>query len=285
MTTGEKIKNLRKSQGLTQAEMAEKLLVSRRTIIDWENEKYSPQGENLRVICEAFNLSLDYFLDTKGDTIVSPKRNDIKGSIFLGDKHEPLNNLKAFARENSLSFYNDYILYIAISLAAILIAIAMPLRLAIGLILLAIGIVVLIIGIYLNRYIRDKNRNKLVSLMAASNKEKGRLISPLHNLYYLEEDNRLKIYNKNNIVVDANKSSIKEIFLGFNNDIVRGILPERLPKLLAMLSLQIYYNDGEISRISMLAYDDRLPRELIRTSNMITVVELNKLKCKYGKEI
>lgn len=62
MTLGEKIKQERKANGLTQEELANKLMVSRQAVTKWESDKGMPDIENLKVISTLFGVSLDYLL-------------------------------------------------------------------------------------------------------------------------------------------------------------------------------------------------------------------------------
>lgn len=68
MTLGEKLKSARKSVGLTQEQLAEKLLVSRQAITKWEADKGMPDIENLKQLSKLLNISIDYLLDS-GETI------------------------------------------------------------------------------------------------------------------------------------------------------------------------------------------------------------------------
>jgi transcriptional regulator with XRE-family HTH domain len=63
MTLGEKIKSARKSAGLTQEQLAEKLIVSRQAITKWESDKGLPDIENLKRLSKLLNVSIDYLLD------------------------------------------------------------------------------------------------------------------------------------------------------------------------------------------------------------------------------
>lgn len=77
MTFGEKLKSARKSAGLTQEQLAEKLLVSRQAITKWEADKGMPDIENLRQLSKLLNISIDYLLDS-GETIdLSVMREEI----------------------------------------------------------------------------------------------------------------------------------------------------------------------------------------------------------------
>ncbi len=58
----EKILELRKQKNLTQAELAEKLYVSRTAISKWESGRGCPSIESLRAISQFFGVSLDELL-------------------------------------------------------------------------------------------------------------------------------------------------------------------------------------------------------------------------------
>ena len=71
MSLGDKIKEYRKSSGLSQEELAEKLNVSRQAITKWENNKGIPDISNLIAISDEFCLSLDELI--KDDVNVKKK--------------------------------------------------------------------------------------------------------------------------------------------------------------------------------------------------------------------
>lgn len=62
MTLGEKIRHARKSCGLSQVGLAEKLCVSRSAIAKWETDKGMPDVENLKYLSRLLNVSVDYLL-------------------------------------------------------------------------------------------------------------------------------------------------------------------------------------------------------------------------------
>lgn len=62
MTLGEKLAKLRKSQGMSQEMLAERLLVSRQAISRWESGETMPDGENLLRLSRLFQVSADYLL-------------------------------------------------------------------------------------------------------------------------------------------------------------------------------------------------------------------------------
>ncbi len=67
MTLGEKIKSARKNAGLTQEQMAEKLMISRPAITKWEADKGIPDIENLKAISKLLDVSLDDLLNDGED--------------------------------------------------------------------------------------------------------------------------------------------------------------------------------------------------------------------------
>ncbi len=68
MTLGEKIKEARKQCGLTQEQLAEKMLVSRSAIAKWESDKGLPDVQNLKTLSRLLNVSVDYLLGN-GETV------------------------------------------------------------------------------------------------------------------------------------------------------------------------------------------------------------------------
>lgn len=56
MTTGERIRQARKSAGMTQAELAHKLGISAAGIAQWENDLRNPKIETLRKLADALGL-------------------------------------------------------------------------------------------------------------------------------------------------------------------------------------------------------------------------------------
>lgn len=69
MTLGEKIKSARLHAGLTQQDLADRLLVSRQAITKWETDAGIPDVANLKALAALFDVSVDYLL--AGDEPVS----------------------------------------------------------------------------------------------------------------------------------------------------------------------------------------------------------------------
>lgn len=78
MTLGEKIKELREVQGLTQQELADKLFVSRQTVCRWENGTRCPDLIMAKKIAIALNISVDdLFTDEELSNYVPPKESGL----------------------------------------------------------------------------------------------------------------------------------------------------------------------------------------------------------------
>lgn len=59
MDFGQKLKEIRKNEGLSQEQLAEKIGVSRQAITKWETGKGMPDIENMIILAELFKTSLD----------------------------------------------------------------------------------------------------------------------------------------------------------------------------------------------------------------------------------
>lgn len=72
MTLGEKLQKLRKAAGLSQEQLAEKLLVSRQAISKWEQDAARPDTDNIIVLSELFGVTTDYLLKAEGEKGTGP---------------------------------------------------------------------------------------------------------------------------------------------------------------------------------------------------------------------
>ena len=89
MNIGEKILQLRKKEGMSQEELAEKLNVTRQTISKWETNQSAPDFEKIIPLCEVFNIKADELLrgeieekDQTDDKIIR-KKTALKVSISV----------------------------------------------------------------------------------------------------------------------------------------------------------------------------------------------------------
>ena len=66
MDFGDKLKQYRINEGLSQEQLAEKMSVSRSAIAKWETDKGLPDVGNLKVLARLLNVSVDHLLDEFG---------------------------------------------------------------------------------------------------------------------------------------------------------------------------------------------------------------------------
>lgn len=59
MDFGDRLKQIRMNNGWSQEQLAEKIGVSRQAITKWETKKGLPDMENMVILAEIFNLTLD----------------------------------------------------------------------------------------------------------------------------------------------------------------------------------------------------------------------------------
>lgn len=86
MTLGEKLKEARKQVGLSQEELAKKMNVSRSAIAKWETDKGIPDVDNLRIISQLLDVSIDFLLDNGQDLDKAVIRESIDLSKYSGRK-------------------------------------------------------------------------------------------------------------------------------------------------------------------------------------------------------
>ncbi|OJD53092.1 transcriptional regulator, partial [Bacillus sp. 4048] len=88
MSLGQQLKKFRESQNLSQEDVAKKIRVTRQAVYKWENDKSYPDIDNLIILSEFYNVTLDDLI----------KGNDsFKKKIKIDDK-------------NYVSFYISFIL-------------------------------------------------------------------------------------------------------------------------------------------------------------------------------
>jgi len=75
MEFNEKLQELRKSKGLTQEELAEKLYVSRTAVSKWESGRGYPNIESLKEISKFFSVSIDELLSGEKLLFIAEKEN------------------------------------------------------------------------------------------------------------------------------------------------------------------------------------------------------------------
>lgn len=81
---GEKLKFLRKSNNLTQQQLADKLRITQQTYARYENNTIEPNIESLHELAKFYNISLDYLLDdrtTEKNDKPFPAYNEFKSEM------------------------------------------------------------------------------------------------------------------------------------------------------------------------------------------------------------
>ena len=97
MDIAEKIIKLRKENGWSQEDLAEKLYVSRQAISRWENGTALPDAQNVLQISKLFNVTTDYLLndDYESDIDIPAVQTAIKETEDLFSKKKLLHLIAA----------------------------------------------------------------------------------------------------------------------------------------------------------------------------------------------
>lgn len=90
MNLGEQLKKLRESKGFSQEDVAKKIGVTRQAVCKWENDKSYPDIDNLILLSEMYNVTLDELI--KGN-------QSFKEKIHIDEEDED------FEKENEFGFY------------------------------------------------------------------------------------------------------------------------------------------------------------------------------------
>ena len=81
-----RIRGLREGAGMSQARLAELVLVSRQTVINWEKGRTLPDAESLKRLSAAFGITLDALLDERSEEYLRQterERKAVKVAIAL----------------------------------------------------------------------------------------------------------------------------------------------------------------------------------------------------------
>lgn len=82
MNLADRIQLLRKSRGISQDELADKVGVSRQAVSKWESEQSTPELDKIIIISEYFDVTIDYLL--KGIEAPSQQNDDyVDARIFV----------------------------------------------------------------------------------------------------------------------------------------------------------------------------------------------------------
>lgn len=117
MTFADKLVDLRKKQGLSQQELADKLNVSEQTISEWESETSAPELQDIVRISEVFGVTTDYLLkeDAEECSVADVMDRECSGEKLTTEQtREYLKNrqvhVQAYARAAGLFMFGLFLL-------------------------------------------------------------------------------------------------------------------------------------------------------------------------------
>ena len=99
MSFGNKIKELRVKNSLNQESFANRIGVSRRTVIDWEKDRFDPNMGNLKAICDEFDIDISYFIGQEVNTMEEKSIEPIESEVIIDPNSDILKNI--YIDENS----------------------------------------------------------------------------------------------------------------------------------------------------------------------------------------
>ena len=94
MKIGEQIRRLREHEKLSQEQLAQQLHVTRQAVYKWENDKGYPDIQNLMILSELFEITIDELI--KGDRTFQ-KNIKVKGGPGLFSSRSLLSSLNYFS--------------------------------------------------------------------------------------------------------------------------------------------------------------------------------------------
>lgn len=91
MTLCEKLTQARKAAGLTQADVAAKLNVSRQAVSRWESGQSKPSTEKLLALGALYGVSIDQLLNAEESVVeaVSDEPEAVPVETVISEKHRP----------------------------------------------------------------------------------------------------------------------------------------------------------------------------------------------------
>ncbi len=88
LTFGEKIKESRKAQRLTQKQLADAIGAKHNSVSDWENDKNKPDPDTIELLCGVLKITPNYLLKTSEDDFSPSEKLIIKKYRFIST-HSP----------------------------------------------------------------------------------------------------------------------------------------------------------------------------------------------------
>lgn len=83
MTFGDKIKDARKQNKLTQKQLAELIGAAHNSVSDWENNKNKPDPDTIELLCGALKITPNYLLASTDEVFTPAEKNIIKKYRFI----------------------------------------------------------------------------------------------------------------------------------------------------------------------------------------------------------
>ncbi|MCD8372470.1 MAG: helix-turn-helix domain-containing protein [Clostridia bacterium] len=143
-TIGEFLQTLRKANGYTQQEVADKLGISNKTLSSWETDRAYPDLLSIPALADLYGVTADEIL--RGE-----RKNAAEREEQTGDKDKISDKYEKTALNNKFLKFNtqSYILLIPSCAAAAFIFAAMFVSLNIGIVLLVLGAIALVTAVVL----------------------------------------------------------------------------------------------------------------------------------------
>ncbi|MCD8308422.1 MAG: helix-turn-helix domain-containing protein [Clostridia bacterium] len=142
-TIGEFLQTLRKANGYTQQEVADKLGISNKTLSAWETDRAYPDLLSIPALADLYGVTADEIL--RGERKSATERKESEDDDKISEKYEraALNN--KYLKFNTQS----YVLLIPSCTAAVLIFASMFVTFNLGIVLLVLGLIALVTAIVL----------------------------------------------------------------------------------------------------------------------------------------
>ena len=90
MTLGERIKELRKRNNLTQIDLAKEMEVTKGTVSTWETNRRRPSFETLDALASLFNVNMAYLLGSSNDDTSAGQSEEGRNDMALSQVEEDL---------------------------------------------------------------------------------------------------------------------------------------------------------------------------------------------------
>lgn len=241
MDISNKIKEIRNKHNLSQEVFAEKLGVSRQSVISWEKGKTIPQTDMLIRICETFNYKLDFFVEGKSSIEHSSNnKSEAVARFMIFDKK----HIKEEIKEDFVEF-RLWISIILTLLRLIVIVIGIILLFYLENLYIVLDILLTITIFLVIGFIKGFFFKKYLSKKYIKLKEKGNLISPFFPIYYYV-DKDVVIKYKDDVIFSCPNELISGQFNIINEFKESKIIDETPRRKEIFYKLLIFRKDGRI---------------------------------------